>query len=846
MTLISSHSNSLLAGLRSLWKLDGNTNDSYGLNSYSYDYPYTAGLHGAQALDLFTAGISNGLHSNTNNTLPQFKSARTMNVWFKNFTPAINGVRTIAGYGGDSYGQLFVIALGNDGKLFFWGSTTNATGNAVINHSQWNMATVTYDGVNLRMYLNGVLDTITALNLNTIEFGVMFGYGVTFDNGDGLIQDFGIWGRVLTPKEINTLYNGGLGVDITAIPIEENLLTSTSKGTALRLKGNQHVRIPEHSSLRLVNDLTIKARIKINNNLNTVYGVIISRGGGYTYNMQWLLLIEVGGIPLFYVGNGTSVTPVPSDTSAALKVGVWYDIIATIDAGIAKLSINYEPYTVRTAPVPLLDYTVADGYPIGIGAYPEDFGDGYNFQGDIDSIKIWNKGMTLAQALADNNTPDTVGLVADYQFEDNAVCSNNSAINGQIMNRVGVIEPKPVFVGSASPYANNKNNTIDLNGRNAYFQIPLVGIRSMTFMYNGDIAHKGYLLDMRPAFFAWLYWGSYNAGNIPVVKVNNVNVSGTIASVWNALNTNKWNHVYLEFSSPVTSNIFVGSRYTADETMYASFKDISIFNNTLTAQEVTDLYSGNTTTTTSKLVKHYDLTIVDNLTLVNTTIQAQKLITSNTLKAKAFSLEGNKDSYIRVGYKPALQNAAFTVTMKLWLRDINTPDPQYLFTNVPNDHTPGQFGLAIVGTLLRFYLTRPNGEGVQTPTISLLKGYEHKIACTYNGSVAQLYVDGIMFEITTDVNTNVSNPYDFLIGVLGYSPYDFPTNGVIKDFALWNTVLAGWQITGIHNSNLINMTVEEKANMVLGIGAYDDGTIVDVSPNNFSLTLNKVRINSII
>src|SRR6187402_1732004 len=150
MTLISSHSNSLLAGLRSFWKLDGNLDDSYGLNSYVAGAPfaYTTGLHGNQALNL-AATIGNHSFINTNRTLPLEQSVRTMNIWFKDFTPAVTGIKTIVGYGDDSYSQLFVIGLGSDGKLFFWGSTTNTTGNATINYSQWNMLTVIYDGINV-------------------------------------------------------------------------------------------------------------------------------------------------------------------------------------------------------------------------------------------------------------------------------------------------------------------------------------------------------------------------------------------------------------------------------------------------------------------------------------------------------------------------------------------------------------------------------------------------------------------------------------------------------------------------------------------------------------------------
>lgn len=151
-------------------------------------------------------------------------SSWTMNSWLNLTSMASGDYQTIYSLG--TYGTanhvvgLNVGASTNNLLLNTWGGigggTEFASGVTLINN--WHMFTTTYDGTNLRIYVDGnsVKNYTGTLDLvdNKFYFGGHVG-GYTGGTGqalNGVLDEIGIWDRALNSTEVDTLYNGGEGL----------------------------------------------------------------------------------------------------------------------------------------------------------------------------------------------------------------------------------------------------------------------------------------------------------------------------------------------------------------------------------------------------------------------------------------------------------------------------------------------------------------------------------------------------------------------------------------------------------------------------------------------------------
>ena len=111
-----------------------------------------------------------------------------------------------------------------DNKL----STTNAS----LSADTWYHLVVVYNGAGadndakLKVYINGVekstsfIGSIPASLINSTAPLNIGDWGGSLDRKwDGLIDEFGIWGRVLTQAEITQLYNNGDGLSYDNFPV---------------------------------------------------------------------------------------------------------------------------------------------------------------------------------------------------------------------------------------------------------------------------------------------------------------------------------------------------------------------------------------------------------------------------------------------------------------------------------------------------------------------------------------------------------------------------------------------------------------------------------------------------
>lgn len=100
--------------------------------------------------------------------------------------------------------------LSINGTIYY---AAKSTLNLTLN--QWYHVVGTYDGTNMRLYLNGSQVDTTSISGNITAYSTPVYLGVNGALGEafkGAIDEVGIWNRTLTASEVTQLYNAGAGL----------------------------------------------------------------------------------------------------------------------------------------------------------------------------------------------------------------------------------------------------------------------------------------------------------------------------------------------------------------------------------------------------------------------------------------------------------------------------------------------------------------------------------------------------------------------------------------------------------------------------------------------------------
>ena len=215
----------ITSGLVAYYPFNGNANDTSG-NGFGGTV-----VGAALANDRF--GNSNRCFEfngsdNYIETSAQFPSGNTPKSFSFWFNPSMlkRGWMLSGGldYDGQAFGAFFESA---NGSLVFHGNGGNADlalGNLTLT-DKWSHIAVTYDGLNLRGYINGLLTAQREVALQTSLSNIKIGcrqnplgeaLGDAFFKGK--LDDVRIYNRALTAKEVAALYNSEAPVQITAQP----------------------------------------------------------------------------------------------------------------------------------------------------------------------------------------------------------------------------------------------------------------------------------------------------------------------------------------------------------------------------------------------------------------------------------------------------------------------------------------------------------------------------------------------------------------------------------------------------------------------------------------------------
>lgn len=151
--------------------------------------------------------------------------------------------------------------------------------------------------------------------------------------------------------------------------------------------------------------------------------------------------------------------------------------------------------------------------------------------------------------------------------------------------------------------------------------------------------------------------------------------------------------------------------------------------------------------------------------------------------------------YITVPYSPIIDN--FTaLTVSCWIyRTAYSNFAVYIHKGYPN---PGWFAIQDSGVTGNAYFSVA-GTSTPTTTASSTNNVWHHIVGTWNGSTAQLYVDGVLRTSVAAVAGTQTNSAPFEISNVAGFGDNF--NGNISDVRIYNVALTSTEISQLHSGN---------------------------------------------
>jgi len=300
----------------------------------------------------------------------------------------------------------------NDGTTNYNAGATNA-----LNVGEWNFVAASYDGTNIKLYVNDVNQpgtaTATCSRLTNQDIWIGRSWGVTEFEGE--IDEVMLFDKALSATEINNAYvSSGAISSITSGLIGYWKLDETSGTTAKDSSGSgldgtlvngptwagtggvvkgainiddataMAVEIPYQSGIEPTTGVTYAAWVYLTN--NNWYDVILNHKRDND-----ILRITNSTLPQFILRiNGTTRT---LTAPSALSLNRWYHIVGKYDGSEMALYVNGKK--VSSAAYAGNIGTWSRGWEIGTDG--EFYIAGETIEGYIDEVRIYNRGLSDAE-----------------------------------------------------------------------------------------------------------------------------------------------------------------------------------------------------------------------------------------------------------------------------------------------------------------------------------------------------------------------------------------------------------------------------------------------------------------
>ncbi|MCE2963891.1 MAG: LamG-like jellyroll fold domain-containing protein [Chitinophagales bacterium] len=424
----------------------------YNTSTSAVNYPYTA----LNNLPIGSISLWFYGNSGTNNTLLDKTLTNTMNYFQLKF--ASNKIQ---------------LAVNNP-----YGNTTNMfSSNGTLPTNQWNHVVITWNGTEIKMYLNKTLDktissTQTIGNINrTIKSGNDDGFLAPFS---GKIDDIRIYNKALNQSEVISLFDLDNNTDklFPSISLSNTLL---QPGNNLNITGTNFT--PNYSDTLNIYSFQAQTNIKIHFTTNSLGVFTQSLNINTNDKGRHLVSIKdtIKNQPITSQMYEVSTTPVNTSSERSIKIvsptskGISFDVMYdnTINLTWADKIVDKSKLITNTA----WSYKYFNiEYKINGGSWQTAFSQSYQVNGVYLETKFFNQSYTFGQSgnyqfrISEKDNPNNWDTSIVFLVKNSNVaymrCEFDWDFSG---NRPATVSPKAICAdGTARIYIkmvrNNHNN----------------------------------------------------------------------------------------------------------------------------------------------------------------------------------------------------------------------------------------------------------------------------------------------------------------------------------------------------------------------------------------------------
>ena len=411
-SLNSNIDNNLPPDAVSYWKLDGNSLDFYGTNNGADTaITYAAGKIGQAAV---FNGSTSKINLGASNTLEL--SDVSISAWVNiTNTATYRMIFTRVTGNGLSYTNSYELFVDTTGKLSWYGNATPyVVGATALPTGSWIhiVATRSATGACV-LYVNGSVHasgTTSPPVPSTASVTYIGGRNQSAADGNlysfnGMIDEVGLWGRVLTPTEVTVLYNSGSGIQLNySLTNSTKLLRTlhsywTLDANSNDSKGNY---IGTDTAMSYVSGKVNNAGSFNGTTSKIVAGVVPLDSNNWSMSI-WFYSTTNTGRMFTYYGAGPTFWTQPAynmqivhsgvidfDMGFVIPLNVWTHVVVTRNNNIITAYKN----GIQTAQNTAFGTVYASDTSVVIGNSPA-----YNepHSGLLDEAAIWGRALTSAE-----------------------------------------------------------------------------------------------------------------------------------------------------------------------------------------------------------------------------------------------------------------------------------------------------------------------------------------------------------------------------------------------------------------------------------------------------------------